>query len=45
MKKVALKQVHYEGITMQVPEIWGVETETYLEEDGSKSYTLSVKGV
>ena len=42
MKKVALKQVHYEGITMQVPEIWGVETETYLEEDGSKSYTLSV---
>ena len=42
MKKVALKQVHYEGITMQVPEIWGVETETYQEEDGSKSYTLSV---
>ena len=42
MKKVALKQVHYEGITMQVPEIWGVETETYNEEDGSKSYTLSV---
>ena len=42
MKKVSLKQVHYEGITMQVPEIWGVETETYLEEDGSRSYTLSV---
>ncbi|MBO5815531.1 MAG: hypothetical protein J6R30_05400 [Bacteroidales bacterium] len=42
MKKVSLKQVHYEGISMQVPEIWGVETETYLEEDGSRSYTLSV---
>ena len=42
MKKVPLKQVHYEGMTMQVPDIWGVETETYIEEDGTKSYTLSV---
>lgn len=42
MKNVPLKQVHYEGITMQVPEIWGVETETYDEADGTKSYTLSI---
>ena len=42
MKKVALKQVHYEGITMQVPEIWDVETESYDEADGSKSYSLSI---
>ena len=41
MKKVPLKQVHYEGMTMQVPDIWGVETETYIEEDETKSYTLS----
>ena len=42
MKQVALKQVHYEGITMQVPEIWSVETESYNEEDGSKSYSMSI---
>jgi hypothetical protein len=42
MKTVALRQVHYEGITMQVPEIWDVESEAYDEADGSKSYCLSV---
>lgn len=42
MERIGLKQVYYEGITMQVPEIWNVEKETYDEEDGSKSYTLSV---
>lgn len=42
MSNVALKQVHFSGITMQVPEIWNVETEEYDEADGTKSYTLSV---
>lgn len=39
---IALKQVHFAGITMQVPEIWEVETEEYNEEDGTKSYSLSI---
>lgn len=42
MKNIALKQIHYAGITMQVPEIWNVETEEFNEEDGTVSYTLSI---
>ena len=42
MSDIALKQVYFEGITMQVPEIWETETEVYNEEDGTKSYTLSI---
>jgi hypothetical protein len=42
MNNVALKQVHFEGITMQIPEIWEYETEVFNEEDGTKSYTMSI---
>lgn len=42
MKDIALKQVYFEGITMQIPEIWNYETEEYNEDDGTKSYTLSI---
>lgn len=42
MKKVALRQVYYEGITMQIPEIWSVEKEEYDEADGTKSYSMSI---
>lgn len=42
MKNIALKQVHYQGITMQIPEIWNVETEEYDEADGTKSYSMSI---
>lgn len=42
MKNVSLKQVHFAGITMQMPEIWDVETEEYNEEDGTKSYSMSI---
>ena len=42
MSNIALKQVHYEGITMQIPEIWDYETEEYNEEDGTKSYSMSI---
>lgn len=42
MDKIALKQVYYEGITMQIPEIWNAESETYNEEDGTDSYSLSI---
>ena len=42
MSNIALKQVYFEGITMQVPEIWETETEVFDEADGSKSYSLSI---
>ena len=42
MSEIALKQVHFAGITMQVPEVWKYETEEYNEEDGTKSYSLSI---
>lgn len=42
MSNIALKQIHFEGITMQIPEVWDYETEEYQEEDGTKSYSLSV---
>ena len=34
---IALKQIHFSGITMQIPEIWDYETEEFNEEDGTKS--------
>lgn len=42
MKDIALKQVFFEGITIQVPEIWEVITDEFVEEDGKTSYGLSV---
>ena len=42
MSNIALKQVHFEGITMQIPEVSNFETETFNEEDGTKSHTLSI---
>ena len=42
MSKIALKQIHFSGITMRIPEIWNYETEEYNEEDGTKSYTMSI---
>lgn len=42
MDKIVLKQVHHAGITMQVPEIWEVETEEFQEEDGTTSYSMSI---
>lgn len=42
MNDISLKQVHYSGITIQIPEIWETETEEFIEEDGSKSYSLSI---
>jgi hypothetical protein len=42
MIEIALKQIHFSGITMQIPEIWKYETEEYNEEDGTKSYSMSI---
>ena len=42
MMNIALKQVHYEGITIQIPDIWNVEPEEFNEADGTKSYSMSI---
>ena len=42
MSNVPLKQIHYNGVTMQIPQVWNYETEEYNEEDGTKSYSLSI---
>ena len=42
MNDIALKQIHFKGITMQIPEIWNHETEEYNEQDGTKSYSMSI---
>ena len=42
MDKVALRQVYFGGVTIQVPEIWEVETEEMVEEDGQKSFSISI---
>ena len=31
MKNIPLKQIHYKGITMQIPQVWEYETEEYNE--------------
>lgn len=43
MKNIALRQVYFGGVTIQVPEIWEVETEEMLEEDGQKSYSIAIE--
>lgn len=42
MNNISLKQVYFGGVTIQVPEIWDADTEEILEEDGQKSYTISI---
>ena len=42
MNKIALRQVYFGGVTIQIPEIWNAETEELIEEDGQKSYSISV---
>jgi len=42
MENIALRQVYYGGVTLQIPDIWNVETEEMTEEDGQKSFSISV---
>ena len=43
MGNIALKQVYFGGVTVQVPEIWEVETEEMVEADGQKSYSIAIE--
>ncbi len=42
MKNISLKQVYFGGVTMQVPEIWEVETEEFEEFAGQGSYGIDI---
>ena len=42
MNKIALRQIYFGGVTIRIPEIWNVETEELIEEDGQKSFSISV---
>lgn len=42
MSDIALKQVYYKGVTLLVPEIWKVETETYTEPDGRECAMIDI---
>ena len=42
MEQVSLKQIFFGGVTMQVPEIWNVETEDLQEFDGQKSDSIDI---
>ena len=42
MSNIPLKQIHFNGVTMQIPQVWNYETEEYNEEDGTQSYSLSI---
>lgn len=42
MNSIPLRQTYYGGITIQVPEIWNVETEVMEENDGQKVYSIGI---
>ena len=42
MTSMTFKKIHFNGINMQIPEKWNYETSEYNEEDGTKSYCLSI---
>lgn len=42
MNKIQLKEINYKGISIKVPEVWKSSTEEFREEDGTKSYSLSI---
>ena len=45
MDTVNLKQVDYKGISVKVPEIWNVVTESYSEPDGRECAMLDISAV
>jgi hypothetical protein len=45
MENITLKQVYFGGVTVQVPEIWNVETEMYTEPDGRECAMIEVSAV
>lgn len=42
MKQVALKQISFGGISLQIPEVWNTITETYTEPDGRECAMIEI---
>jgi hypothetical protein len=42
MSNVALKQVSFGGVTLEIPEIWNVVTESYTEPDGRECAMIDI---
>ncbi len=42
MERISLKQVYFGGVTVQVPEVWEVETEVFEELEGAESYGIDI---
>ena len=45
MNKTELMRVCYGGVTLMVPEVWNVETETYTEPDGRECAMIDISAV
>lgn len=43
MKNIELKKVEFGGVTLQIPEIWKVETEKYKEPDGRECAMIEIE--
>lgn len=42
---VELKQIQFGGITMKIPEVWSVHTESYTEPDGRECAMIDISAV
>ena len=42
MKQVALKQISFGWISLQIPEVWNTITETYTEPDGRECAIIEI---
>jgi hypothetical protein len=42
MEQVALKQISFGGISLQIPEVWNTITETYTEPDGRECTMIEI---
>jgi hypothetical protein len=42
MSEIALKEIKFMGVSLQVPEIWDVETEKYVEPDGRECAMIDI---
>ena len=42
MSDIALKEIKFMGVSIQVPEIWDVETEKYVEPDGRECAMIDI---
>lgn len=45
MKEVALKEINFGGVRLEVPDIWNVETELYGEPDGRECAMIDISAV